>query len=150
MKIAARCLVAGEAEGVVTAWSTPLSFWGGLDSVSGRVIDRSHPAFGAQIGGRILAMPSGRGSSSASSVLAEAIRQGTAPAAIILTMADPIITVGALVAYRLYGKACPVVVCAAEDFEKLRDGLCVRVLALEGSATIETIGRESTMASLRS
>jgi uncharacterized protein len=149
LKIAARCLVAGEAEGLIAAWSAPLSFWGGLDVESGRVIDRSHPAFGADIGGRILAMPSGRGSSSASSVLAEAIRRGTAPAAIILAVADPIITVGALVAYRLYGKACPVVVCVAKDFEKLSDGARVRVVALEGSTTIETIERESTMASLR-
>jgi uncharacterized protein len=140
LKIAARCLVAGEAEGVVTAWSTPLSFWGGFDAVSGRVIDRSHPAFGAQIGGRILAMPSGRGSSSASSVLAEAIRQGTAPAAIILATADPIITVGALVAYRLYGKTCPVVVCGAKDFDLLAEDQRVRVIAREGWSMIVASG----------
>jgi predicted aconitase with swiveling domain len=136
MNLAARCLVEGEAEGIVAHWSIPLSFWGGLDAASGRVIDRSHPAFGAEIAGRVLAMPSGRGSSSASSVLAEAIRRGTAPAAIILTIADPIITVGAIVARKLYGKACPVVVCDVADFERLSEGLRVRVVAREGSCAI--------------
>jgi predicted aconitase with swiveling domain len=136
MNLAARCLVEGEAEGIVAHWSIPLSFWGGLDAASGRVIDRSHPAFGAEIAGRVLAMPSGRGSSSASSVLAEAIRRGTAPAAIILTTADPIITVGAIVARKLYGRTCPVVVCAAGDFARLSEGLRVRVVAREGSCGI--------------
>ena len=46
-------------------------------------------------------MPSGRGSSSSSSVLAEAIRAGTAPAAIVLGEADPILALGAIVAREL-------------------------------------------------
>jgi len=140
INLAARCLVEGDAEGAVALLSTPLSFWGGLDTASGRVIDRSHPAFGADIAGRILAMPSGRGSSSASSVLAEAIRRGTAPAAIILTIADPIITVGAIVAHKLYGKTCPVVVCARSDFARLSEGLRVRVVAREASSAILAFG----------
>jgi uncharacterized protein len=116
----ARTLVEGRAEGPLTLWSVPLSFWGGYDSRTGAVIDHSHPAFGSVVAGRILAMPSGRGSSSASSVLAEAIRLGTAPAGIILAQPDPIIAVGAIVAARLYGKACPIVVCDAEVMILLR------------------------------
>ena len=57
-------------------------------------------------------MPSGRGSSSSSSVLAEAIRAGTAPAAIVLGEADPILALGAIVARELYGTTIPVVVTA--------------------------------------
>ena len=140
MSLAARCLVEGEAEGNVAHWATPLSFWGGFDAASGRVIDRSHPAFGAEIAGCVLAMPSGRGSSSASSVLAEAIRRGTAPAAIILTIADPIIVVGAIVAHKLYGRTCPVVVCAPSDFERLSEGMRVRVVAREASSVILAAG----------
>jgi predicted aconitase with swiveling domain len=140
INLTARCLVEGEAEGIVAHWSIPLSFWGGLDAASGRVIDRSHPAFGAEIAGRVLAMPSGRGSSSASSVLAEAIRRGTAPAAIILTIADPIITVGAIVARKLYGRTCPVVVCDAADFARLSEGMRVRVIAREGASAIVGAG----------
>jgi predicted aconitase with swiveling domain len=134
--VPARALIEGEAEGVIAAWSTPLSFWGGLDAATGRVIDRSHPAFGAEISGRVLAMPSGRGSSSASSVLAEAIRLGTAPAAIILAMPDAIVAVGAIVAEKLYGKTCPVLVCERADFERLADGAYARVSGRGEASTI--------------
>lgn len=56
-------------------------------------------------------MPSGRGSSSSSSVLAEAIRLGTAPAGILLERPDPILAVGAIVAEFLYNIRMPLVVC---------------------------------------
>jgi predicted aconitase with swiveling domain len=135
-EIAARALVEGEAEGIIAAWSTPLSFWGGLDAATGRVIDRSHPAFGEEISGRVLVMPSGRGSSSASSVLAEAIRRGTAPAAIVLAQADAIIAVGAIVAAKLYGKYCPVLVCERADFDQLVAGRRARIVSRDASSTI--------------
>jgi len=73
-------------------------------------------------------MPSGRGSSSASSVLAEAIRLGTAPAAILLGAPDPIIAVGAIVARRLYGKVCPLAACDAASLSGLSEGTIVRLV----------------------
>jgi hypothetical protein len=88
----------------------PLSFWGGLDVQTGRIIDRRHPQHGAVVTGRVLVMPGGRGSSSSSTVLAEALRLGTGPRAIILHRPDPIISLGALVARELYGIDCPVLV----------------------------------------
>ena len=130
------CLAEGEAEGPVTIWDTPLSFWGGFDSATGRVIDRSHPAFGQAIVGHVLVMPSGRGSSSSSSVLAEAVRCGTAPAALVLAQPDPIITVGSIVAHRLYGTACPVVVWPTAH-ATLTPGLRVRVVAREAGSYVE-------------
>ena len=54
-------------------------------------------------------MASGRGSSSSSTVLAEAIRLDTAPLAIVLSEPDPILVIGAIVARRLYGRVCPIV-----------------------------------------
>jgi hypothetical protein len=109
-----RFYIAGDAEAPALVLSTPLSFWGGVSATSGEIIDRSHPDLGKSVKGRVLVMPSGRGSSSASSVLAEAIRVGAGPQAIILAHADPILTVGALVARSLYGLVCPVVVCPIE------------------------------------
>jgi predicted aconitase with swiveling domain len=120
MILTGRFLVAGAASGPVLA-TEPLSFWGGYDAESGRIIDRSHPALGAALAGRLLVMRTGRGSSSSSSVLAEAIRLGTAPAAIMLGEPDPILVIGALVAERLYGRACPIVVLGAEDHAILAD-----------------------------
>ncbi|MBA3638256.1 MAG: DUF126 domain-containing protein [Acidobacteriota bacterium] len=51
--------------------AAPFSFWGGVDVETGRVIDHSHPDLGQLITGRVLVMPGGRGSSSASSVFAD-------------------------------------------------------------------------------
>jgi len=104
-----RTLVAGAAAGTPLQID-PVSFWGGFDSNSGKIIDRFHPHFGERLSGRILFMKHGRGSSSGASVLAEAVRLGTAPAAICLTTNDAIITIGALVADRLYKIPCPVIV----------------------------------------
>jgi predicted aconitase with swiveling domain len=109
-----RFFVAGAAEGAALVLADPLSFWGGVKVESGEIVDRSHPDCGKNVAGKILVMPSGRGSSSSASVLAEAIRLGVAPAAILLARPDPILTVGALVARSLYGRVCPIVVCAID------------------------------------
>ncbi|MGA7096705.1 MAG: DUF126 domain-containing protein [Acidimicrobiia bacterium] len=103
-----RTLVAGVAQGPLLALSEPLSLWGGLDPDSGMIIDRSHPEGGQRVSGRVLYMSHGRGSSSSSSVLAEAIRLGTAPSAIITSDIDSILMTGAMVASLLYGRSCPV------------------------------------------
>ena len=105
-----RTLVAGTAEGRALVLDEPLSFWGGVDPETGDITDVRHPQHGASVTGRILVMPSGRGSSSSSSVLAESIRAGTAPAAIVLGEADPILALAAIVARELYGRVTPVVV----------------------------------------
>lgn len=88
----------------------PLSFWGGYDPVRGVVTDVSHPQHGASLAGTIVVMAHGRGSSSSSSVLAEALRLGTGPAGFVLDEPDQILVTGVLVARLLYGGECPVVV----------------------------------------
>lgn len=126
----ARTLAPGEATGQVLVLEEPLSFWGGIDPATGEVIDVHHPQRGESIAGRVLVMPGGRGSSSSSSVLAEAIRAGTGPAAIVLRESDPIVALGAIVARELYGTAVPVVVGDAGAGR-------VRVRAMTGGAVIE-------------
>lgn len=104
-------LVVGQGEGQALVLSQALSFWGGIDAETGEIIDQSHPGVGQNVAGKILVMPSGRGSSSSSSVLAEAIRRGTAPAGILIERPDPILAVGAIVAEFLYEIRMPLVVC---------------------------------------
>ena len=87
-----------------------LSLWGGMDPATGELIDAHHPQHGANLAGRVVAMPGGRGSSSSASVLAEAVRAGTAPAAFVLAEPDLILSIGAEVAAELYGIRVPVVV----------------------------------------
>ena len=112
----ARAYAAGDADGIALVLTAPVSFWGGIDAETGNIIDHSHPELGQNVTGRILVMPGGRGSSSASAVLAETIRRGTGPSAIILSLPDPILTVGAIVAQSLYGLRCPIVVCPIDGF----------------------------------
>lgn len=103
-------LVDGDARGEVLTLDEPLSFWGGVDAATGRIVEQGHPQHGRSIAGRVVAMPHGRGSSSASSILAECLRRGTGPVAIVLTEPDSILMIGALVARELYGVECPIVV----------------------------------------
>lgn len=111
-------MVAGDADGEVLVLTEPLSFWGGVDETTGEVIDVHHPQHGANVAKRVLVVPSGRGSSSSSSVLAELIRAGVGPAAILLGASDPIIALGTLVAEELYGQTVPVVVLTEREYER--------------------------------
>jgi predicted aconitase with swiveling domain len=135
-----RALAPGDGFGEALVLSEPLSFWGGVDPSTGRIIDARHPQLGASVGGRVLVLPSGRGSSSSSSVLAECLRAGVGPAAVVLREADPILALGAIVAAELYGAALPVVVLPDEAYAAIRTGDPVRVHAGEGMAGVETAG----------
>jgi len=125
--IAGATLAPGAAEGAPLRLDEPLSFWGGLDPATGVIIDRWHPQAGANVSGRVLLMPGGRGSSSGSAALAEALRLGAGPAAILLLRRDAIVIVGALVAAELYGASCPVAL--VEDFAALEGASRVQVQA---------------------
>lgn len=128
LRLRGQVLVDGAASGPLLKLDEPLSFWGGLDPAGGCIIDRRHPQCGRSVAGHVLLMPGGRGSSSSSTVLAEAIRLGTGPAAILLTSPDGIIVLGALVARELYGRACPVVVVDPAAWpEEAPDGAGVAV-----------------------
>jgi hypothetical protein len=117
-----RILVEGPATGPALVLDEPLSFWGGLDPATGEIVETNHPQLGSVVTGAILVMPSGRGSSSSATVLAEAIRAGTAPAGIVLGERDDIIVIGALVAAELYGASMPVVVASRAGYAAIRNG----------------------------
>jgi predicted aconitase with swiveling domain len=112
-----RALTPGVARGPALVLDEPLSFWGGLDPATGRLIDAHHPQVDSMLAGAVLSMPSGRGSSSSSYVFAEAIRAGTAPAAVVLGEADAIVALGAIVAAEMYGIEVPVIVAPRAVFE---------------------------------
>jgi predicted aconitase with swiveling domain len=132
----ARALIDGAAAGTALVLDEPLSFWGGLDQHTGTIVDRRHPQTGADVSKRALVMPSGRGSSSSSSVLAEAIRAGHGPALIILREPDAIVVLGALAAQLLDAATVPVLVLGGDDYERIRTGDAVRVT---GGAKVEFV-----------
>jgi predicted aconitase with swiveling domain len=117
--ISADILVPGSVSADTFVLQEPLSFWGGLDSALGKIIDQWHPQKNDIISGKILIMSAGRGSSSGSSVLAEAIRLGNGPAGIILLQRDAIVTLGAMIAAELYDIHCPVVLVDIKDWEAI-------------------------------
>jgi predicted aconitase with swiveling domain len=120
--IAGRPIVAGEAAGEALVTHDALSFWGGYDFTTGEIIDRHHPLAGVRAAGRILAVPFSKGSSTTTAVLLEAVRAGTAPAAIVTTGTDPFFALASIVANEMYGKPFPVIALQPGDFATLKTG----------------------------
>ena len=106
-KVQGRFLVESTTESTpspVLTTTVPLSFWGGIDEITGRVVDVSHPLHGTDIADCIFCLPSGRGSCTASQVLLELILNGKAPKAIVLRDVDGLLCVGALIAQEVFQK----------------------------------------------
>jgi predicted aconitase with swiveling domain len=134
--ISGRVVVAGEAEGDALVTGDALSFWGGYDFHTGEIIDRHHPLAGICAAGRILAVPFSKGSSTTTAVLLEAVRAGTAPAAIVTTGVDAFFALASIVADVMYSKSFPVIALDAADFALLTTG---ERLAIDVSGVIRRI-----------
>lgn len=126
--VGGRCLHPGVASGPTVVLREPVSFWGGV-SAQGVVIDPHHPQCGVALRGTVLMLRAGRGSSSSSSVLAEQIRSGQAPAAILLSEPDIILTLGAIAAAELYDIRMPIVLLEPTDACRVRSGRVVEVVS---------------------
>jgi predicted aconitase/predicted aconitase with swiveling domain len=122
-----RTLVTGDAQGELLSAEVGLSFWGGVDPRTGIVIDQHHPLCGESLSGRVLAIPSGRGSCSGSGVLLELILNGHAPAAVVICEREEIITLGALVAEVVFERSIPVLRVDREVFARLGEYRYARV-----------------------
>lgn len=109
----------GQAAGPVLSSPLELSFWGGVDPVSGTVIDRHHPLSGQRLTGRILVIPGGRGSCSGSGVMLELLLNGQGPAGLVFERAEDILTLGVIVAEELFAVSVPVVVLPPQDFRAI-------------------------------
>ncbi|WP_449374155.1 aconitase X swivel domain-containing protein [Arthrobacter psychrolactophilus] len=140
IRFSAITLCAGAGSGALLTLAEPLSFWGGTDRNTGAIIDTHHPQRGALLGGTVLLMAASRGSSSSSSVLAEQLRAGVGPSAIVLTARDAIVCLGVLAAAELYGSQTPVVLLTQADADTLgRSAGPAHVsvtAALDGSAAV--------------
>lgn len=134
--LSARSLLSGAAAGPVIATGEALSFWGGVDPATGRVIDVHHPLHGVTITGGILMMPSSRGSCTGSGVLLDLALTGRAPAALVFSEAEDVLTLGALIAAEMFGKSLPVLRLSQAAF----DALCRAGTARIGETAIEADG----------
>lgn len=130
-------VVSGAAEGDLLVALEPLSFWGGYDHKTGQIIDGHHPLVGENASGRILAVPFSRGSSTTTAVLLEAIKAGTAPAAILISRHDSFFALASIVADELFQKHIPVLLLEEKEFLALNSGLHAKIGA-DGSIRIAT------------
>jgi len=96
-----------------------LSFWGGVDPDTGRIIDVHHPNCGESVAGRFLLMPSSRGSCSGSGVLLQLSLNGLAPAALVFHAQEEVLTLGALVSERIFERPLPVISLTPADYRRL-------------------------------
>lgn len=134
MTLRGQAIVGGDASGVALVSDEPLSFWGGYDQRTSEIIDRRHPLSGERAAGRVLALRASRGSSTTAAVLLEAVRLGTAPAALITAQMDTFLTLASIVADEMYHQPVPIIIVTADDFGALRTG---QRLAVHADGTID-------------
>ena len=115
-------IIDGQAAGNLLTCGTGLSFWGGVDPANGRVIDHHHPLINQNISGKILALPSGRGSCSGSGVMLELLLNNVAPAALVFFETEEILTLGVLVSEVLFERSIPVCRITEHEFQSLESG----------------------------
>ena len=134
-----KTIIRGEARGTALVSREPLSFWGGYDWKTGEIIDRRHMLSGSIAKDKILAIPFTRGSSTTTAVLLEAMRAGTAPAAIITTDTDFFFALACVVADELYSASLPLVALNEVDFAKLRTNDQIQV-GNDGRLIVQRMG----------
>jgi hypothetical protein len=96
-RIKGRIISKGIGKGNALVTHQPLSFLGGVDPERGVINDSQHELYGTSIAGTVLAFPQGKGSTVGSYVMYQLKRNEKAPAAIINTLSETIVAVGAII-----------------------------------------------------
>jgi predicted aconitase with swiveling domain len=133
--IQGRVLVPGLASGTALMLDETLSFWGGFNPVNGEIIDIHHPQYKCMVGQSILCISQSRGSAGTPAAIAETLRNGSGPAAFILANADINISVGVMVANRLYDLNVPVIELSLSQMAQIDNRSNVQV-GEDGSVTV--------------
>ena len=136
ISIEGKPIILGSAKGTALVSNEPLSFWGGYDWKTGEIIDRRHPLSGSIAKDKILAIPFTRGSSTTTSVLLEAVRAKTSPAAIITTAMDFFFALASVVADELYTQPIPLIAVSESDFVRLQTGDQIEI-DVQGKIVVE-------------
>jgi len=97
MKLKGRRIYKGAAEGEAIVTKDGISFYGGVDPDTGKVVEVGHELEGQSITGKILVFPMGKGSTVGSYTLYRMKKNNTAPAAIVNKQIDTIIAVGCII-----------------------------------------------------
>ncbi|RFU28172.1 hypothetical protein B7463_g8168, partial [Scytalidium lignicola] len=122
-----KVLVNGKAEGTVLASTVALSFWGGVNAENGEIIDHHHPLSGQSVAGKVLVIPSSRGSCSGSGVILELLLNGHRPSALVFEHDELVVTLGVIVASEVFGKSIPIIQLSSVDFKIISTAAWVRI-----------------------
>jgi predicted aconitase with swiveling domain len=129
VELKGRKICNGKAEGEVLYCEQGISFFGGVDTETGKVSEQAHPLFGQSITGKILVFPQGKGSTVGSYALYRMKKQGTAPKAIVNSECETIVAVGAIISE---------IPCIDKiDISKLKNAKTVSVDAEKGLIVIK-------------
>lgn len=109
----------GELVAPVLYCEEGLSFWGGVDPQTGVIVDAHHPQYGQSVAGKVLMMPTSRGSCTGSAVLLGLALAGHAPAALVFREAEDVLTLGAILANVMFGASIAVIRLGAARYEAL-------------------------------
>jgi predicted aconitase with swiveling domain len=122
IKISSNVLIAGQANGKALVLEESLSFWGGFNPVNGEIIDIHHPQYRQRVGHSILFITESRGSAGTPGGIAETLRNGSGPQAFVLARRDVNISIGALVANKLYHLNIPVLEISPAQMSTITSG----------------------------
>ncbi|WP_226553839.1 cis-3-hydroxy-L-proline dehydratase [Celeribacter naphthalenivorans] len=114
-------IVAAEVSGPLLLCEEGLSVWGGVDPATGEIIDAHHPQHGQFLTGKIVMMPTSRGSCTGSGVLLGLAFAQNAPHALIFRENEDILTLGALVATKLFDRPIAVLQLSASEYDRLSE-----------------------------
>jgi hypothetical protein len=93
-----RTIFAGKAEGEALVTSMGISFFGGVDPETGVIVEPGHELEGQCIAGKVLAFPTGKGSTVGSYTLYRLKKNSAAPVAILNIECETITAVGCIIA----------------------------------------------------
>ena len=123
-----RKISAGSATGKALVTSIGISFFGGIDPETGRVVEKGHELEGQSVAGRVLVFPTGKGSTVGSYTLFRLKKAGLAPAAIVNAEAETITAVGCIISE---------IPCVDQiPLDQLKTGMQLRVDGESGSVEI--------------
>jgi predicted aconitase with swiveling domain len=98
MILQGRKVAKGRAEAEAVVSEDAISFYGGVEPETGKVVEKGHSLEGQVITGKVLVFPTGKGSTVGSYAIYQMKKLGTAPAAIVNKEIETIVAVGAIIA----------------------------------------------------
>ena len=97
MKLKGRKVYKGIAEAEAIVTKDGISFYGGVDPDTGKIVEVGHELEGQSITGKVLVFPTGKGSTVGSYTMYRMKKNNTAPVAIVNREIDTIIAVGCII-----------------------------------------------------